>query len=238
MSVAAFIEKSLAAESPEILFESFLDTISAYGIDRVMYGALRNTHLNNTDVPIISYSYPDDWVGHYVSNEYISKDPACLTCYGTRNAFMWSDMVEQKELSSTQSSIMNQGEEAGLLNGITVPFHGPMGELFAIGLASSSSNPDVGVFIKEIQALATQFHFLNTAFFDQTRADGIPVLTPREREVLKWCAAGKTSWCISEILGISEHGVEFHMRNIMKKFDAETRVTAVVKGLQSGQITL
>ena len=63
-------------------------------------------------------------------------------------------------------------------------------------------------------------------------------LTRRELEVLKWCAAGKSNWAIGEILGISEHGVDFHMRNILRKLDADTRVTAVVKALHGGLIVL
>ncbi|HVW52726.1 MAG TPA: LuxR C-terminal-related transcriptional regulator [Trinickia sp.] len=38
-----------------------------------------------------------------------------------------------------------------------------------------------------------------------------PRLTPRELECLKWIAAGKSSWEISHIIGISEHGVLYHI---------------------------
>ncbi|ANI21638.1 hypothetical protein AB870_25750 [Pandoraea faecigallinarum] len=50
-----------------------------------------------------------------------------------------------------------------------------------------------------------------------------PALTPRERECLAWVARGKTSWEIGRILTISEHGVVFHLRSAMRKFDVSSR---------------
>ncbi|WP_322881317.1 LuxR family transcriptional regulator [Pandoraea sputorum] len=50
-----------------------------------------------------------------------------------------------------------------------------------------------------------------------------PALTPRERECLRWVACGKTSWEIGRILTLSEHGVVFHLRSAMRKFDVSSR---------------
>jgi LuxR family quorum-sensing transcriptional regulator LasR len=59
-------------------------------------------------------------------------------------------------------------------------------------------------------------------------------LTARELECLKWISIGKTTWEISSILGISEHGVLYHVRNIMLKFDVQTRHVAVLKAMACG----
>ncbi len=42
-------------------------------------------------------------------------------------------------------------------------------------------------------------------------------LTPREREIVKLLAEGKTNWCIARILGISVKTVESHRGNSMQK---------------------
>ncbi|AIR91373.1 LuxR family transcriptional regulator [Pseudomonas cremoricolorata] len=57
-------------------------------------------------------------------------------------------------------------------------------------------------------------------------------LTPRERQVLLWCAYGKTSWEIGRILECKESTVNFHVGNILRKFDVETRVAAVIKAIR------
>jgi len=238
MGLAAFIDKSLAIENPEILFSCYLDALAEFGVDRVMYSALRNTPHEEVKVPGISHCYPEDWIGHYMANDYVGQDPVRAHCLGTRHAFSWQYMMQQRDMTATQKLIMNQGNEFGLHDGVAVPFHGPMGEVYGVGMASSEANPDVSRHLKEIQVLSTQFHVLFSALHNQEAPVPTGTLTKRETEVLKWCAVGKSNWAIGEILGISEHGVDFHVRNILRKLDADTRVTAVVKAMHSGLIAL
>ena len=45
----------------------------------------------------------------------------------------------------------------------------------------------------------------------------------RELEILKWTAEGKTSAEISLILAISEHTVNFHQKNMQKRFNVSNK---------------
>ena len=238
MSLAAFIDETLSIQDSDRLFACYLDALGEYGVDRVIYSALRNTPYEESAVPGISHCYPESWIEHYMANDYVALDPVRQHGMNTRHAFSWAEMMAFRDLSPQQTALMNQGEEAGLKNGVGLAFHGPMGEVYGVGMASGEANPDVSRHLKEIQILSTQFHVLFSALHDHERnVYGTP-LTPREMEVLKWCAMGKSNWATGEILGISEHGVDFHMRNILRKLDADTRVTAVVKALHGGLITL
>ncbi len=64
------------------------------------------------------------------------------------------------------------------------------------------------------------------------------VLSPREYEVLRWIADGKTDAEIGDLLNISICTVRIHVRHIIGKFDAANRTHAVAKALRSGIITL
>ena len=55
---------------------------------------------------------------------------------------------------------------------------------------------------------------------------------------MRWCKEGKTNWEIGEILEISEKTAEFHLGNVMRKLGASNRITAVVKGIKQGIISL
>jgi DNA-binding CsgD family transcriptional regulator len=55
------------------------------------------------------------------------------------------------------------------------------------------------------------------------------LLTPREREVLDWVAAGKTNRDIAAILGASPRTVEKHLERIYEKLGVETRTAAVMR---------
>ncbi|MEE1868538.1 response regulator transcription factor [Pseudomonas auratipiscis] len=61
-------------------------------------------------------------------------------------------------------------------------------------------------------------------------------LTAREQEVLLWCAHAKSSWEIGQILQCKESTVNFHVSNILRKFDVTNRVAAVLKGLRHGML--
>jgi DNA-binding CsgD family transcriptional regulator len=71
------------------------------------------------------------------------------------------------------------------------------------------------------------------------RADATPAggwdtapLTPREREVLDWVAAGKTNRDVAAILGASPRTVEKHLERIYEKLGVETRTAAVMRAIK------
>ncbi|WP_459729319.1 LuxR family transcriptional regulator [Pseudomonas sp. MHK4] len=63
-------------------------------------------------------------------------------------------------------------------------------------------------------------------------------LTTREKEVLQWSAAGKSSWEIGKICSCTEAGVNYHFCNIRRKFGVRSRWVAVVMALDLGLIHL
>ena len=56
-------------------------------------------------------------------------------------------------------------------------------------------------------------------------------LTAREREVLRWVAAGKTDRDIAELLAISPRTVHKHLQRVYAKLGVETRTAAVMRAL-------
>ncbi|HET7527105.1 MAG TPA: helix-turn-helix transcriptional regulator, partial [Burkholderiaceae bacterium] len=56
-------------------------------------------------------------------------------------------------------------------------------------------------------------------------------LTPREREVLQWVAAGKTDRDIALIVGGSVRTVHKHLQHIYAKLGVETRTAAAMRAL-------
>lgn len=78
---------------------------------------------------------------------------------------------------------------------------------------------------------------IETAVDDGDTAERLPgTLSERERECLQLIAGGKTSWEIGEILGISHHTVNAHIRNIVRKLAVTSRPHAVAVGFRLGLI--
>lgn len=66
-----------------------------------------------------------------------------------------------------------------------------------------------------------------------SRAD---LLTNREKEVLTWAAAGKTSLEISVILGLTERTIKWHSAQARTTLRVATTIQAVVEALRRGLI--
>ena len=56
-------------------------------------------------------------------------------------------------------------------------------------------------------------------------------LTPREQDVLRWLASGKTDKDIGAILGISPRTIHKHLQRIYDKLGVETRTAAVMRAM-------
>jgi two-component system, NarL family, response regulator LiaR len=63
-------------------------------------------------------------------------------------------------------------------------------------------------------------------------------LTPREMQVLAQMAEGHNNLAIAKRLGVSVPTVKFHVGNILSKFDAADRTSAVLAALRHGMLAL
>jgi LuxR family quorum-sensing system transcriptional regulator CciR len=61
-------------------------------------------------------------------------------------------------------------------------------------------------------------------------------LTLREIEVMTWAARGKSCWATAQILGISEHTVDFHRDQAMAKLGVGQITAAVARAVELGLI--
>ncbi|WP_244920109.1 helix-turn-helix transcriptional regulator [Rhizobium sp. NXC14] len=65
-----------------------------------------------------------------------------------------------------------------------------------------------------------------------------PAISKREKACLAWTAKGKSSRAIGKALSISEHTVNCHLRNAMRKLNCSSRMTAALKAVELGFIRL
>lgn len=69
------------------------------------------------------------------------------------------------------------------------------------------------------------------------RAKAENELTPRERDVLQLVATGATNREVAETLVLSQHTVNFHMKNILQKLHLRNRSQAVAYAIRTGLVT-
>ncbi len=244
MRISEFIEQTNAATSPQAVFELFNRAVCELGYDRIAFCAAtfaaQEALAKGNLRPVVALNYPEDWVTHYFARRYQEIDPVFLLTPSKGAPFLWNDIVKQEPLSSRQRQLFDECREAGLHDGVSVPIHGPRGESYVVCLASNQPGDggDGGDGrLAKLQILSTQFQLAYTrAAGGQVAAGKGLHLTERERECLTWTARGKSAWAISEIIGVSEHTVNFHLKSVMRKLDTGNRVAAVVTAVRQGLI--
>ncbi len=126
--------------------------------------------------------------------------------------------------------------EFGLRHGMAVAVNDPDGTRTMLAL----TNPEP----LDLHPNATASIHL-ACIYARTRmgplASALPLanpLTPREREVLTWCAAGKSAAEIADILGVAGSTAVFHTANAVRKLGASNKTHAVARALAAKIIQL
>lgn len=232
-----FMERSNRARTTDELVAEFLTTVKQHGLDRMVF-CLQTKHQGIDLKPGfgVLQNYPEDWMKHYAANDYARIDPVTIYCMNRMVTFSWTEIPRNMTMTRQQSQCLNMGIEAGLHNGVCTPLWGP-NQFAGIGLASKERLDSFDGNLDLITAYCNHFYiaFQRINRKDDNAAPNIQ-LTPREREVLTWLAAGKSKPDIATILNSSDATIDTHVRRIFRKLDSNNRVMAISKALSYGLI--
>jgi LuxR family quorum-sensing transcriptional regulator LasR len=119
------------------------------------------------------------------------------------------------------------------LHGMTFALLGPQGQSGTLDIFSGSHDEKQAVasFRANLPMLSLLKDCALQGALGLLQAQGTIKLTKRETEVLRWSAIGKTNWEISNICNRSEACIDFHFKNIRRKFGVSTRSAAAVQAL-------
>ena len=180
---------------------------------------------------------PEGFGQRFITLNYGVTNPISQRARESDEAFFWHDVRYDSAVNPEGHKVMVDAASAGLTDGYCVPVHLPEG---GRGLVSFLGSPmplgdDERLALQAVSFAAhSQVHYLRTPDAGKVVAR----LTAREREVLRWTAAGKTADASAEILGISVRTVEYHLLNAARKLNTANRTHTVVEALRSRQLSL
>ncbi|WP_133636710.1 helix-turn-helix transcriptional regulator [Zavarzinia compransoris] len=190
-----------------------------------------------TEVPdnaLMIVRMPEAWVEHYIASDFALVDPVFVRAALDMRPFTWAEAARGARPEARR--VMQEASAFRLNTGLTIPLHGPNGYRAEVTFAGERVTDDLRVF-RQLRFLATTLHDRALTILGRGPGEGGPGLTPRERDCLHWVAAGKSDWAISQILGISETTVHWHVERAKRKFGASTRMQAIVTAIRLGLLT-
>lgn len=220
------------------VFRTLEDTFGDHGFESICYFVGRPPA--GRARPKVLSNYPDDWVAHYIDKDYGNIDVTFPTAADSIFPIRWDSMSSDKRNTKAQRDLFEDAKQFGMSNGITIPVHGPAGGFAALSIAGPLSRRELNSiwneYHDELSLVAAYAH--NQILIHMSDEDPFePIrLTRRERECLTWAAQGKTAWESSQILGISDQTIIFHLNNCMRKLRVFSKHHAVVKAIMLGLI--
>lgn len=201
------------------------------GLNNAAYLALQVPDLTRTS-PYIEVTYSDDWVSHYIEERYVEHDPVLSAALKTilptdwRNLDRSNPKARQLFAEATDFRLGRQG--------LTIPVRGANGDLALFSVTLDSNDDQWTRFKREnlplIQILAHYYH--NRVLQQQKIIFPDIKLTPRQVEVLRWAANGKSVRDTSQIMGLSVHTVDTYLELARTRLQALNTAHAVARALK------
>ncbi|MGU3539607.1 autoinducer binding domain-containing protein [Methylobacterium sp. A54F] len=177
---------------------------------------------------------PAGWSERYFRAGHLFRDPTIRRLTEDLTPFRWSEIEPRWRDDAAARRVMGEASEFKLRDGFTIPLVTLDGRVagFSFGGDRIALAPET----RGMLQLLASYAFGRSLNLSERREPPAR-LTPRELEALKWASDGKTEWEIGELMSISEHGAEKHLRSVRAKLGTVSRTHAVAEALRRRLIT-
>ena len=233
-----FVERLQKLRGYEEISHEIIKEMAAFGFETVSCFSVPRAGEEIKDSLWIN-TRPKDYIERYDEKKYFDRDPIISEFRRNLGPFSWNDVRQNRPLNKAERTIIDEAQEWDANDGLTVPIITLSGSI--AGFCPCGRAPDLSPRGRAaVELIGIYSHnALRRALMRAARDQIIHTpFTPREREVVKWVAAGKSDSEIGEILNISTTTVTAHVENAKKKVDAIRRPYLVFQALRCGEISL
>ncbi|SAL35820.1 N-acylhomoserine lactone dependent regulatory protein [Caballeronia peredens] len=229
---AKYLDSFAAAKSEADVFVQLTTAAQDLGFERCSFGLRVPLPVCKPQFALRS-NYPEGWVERYVSQNYFAVDPTVRHGLSQSGPMIW------RADSQTQSvDFWEEAAHFGLRHGWCMPSISRTGVIGLVTMARSSEPVEE----RELAGKEYQMSWLASAtnatmgvhLLVQLAPEYAVELTAREREALKWSAAGKTYSEMGKVMRVDGRTVKFHLVNAMRKLNATNKTEAAVKAAMLG----
>ncbi|WP_375463039.1 autoinducer binding domain-containing protein [uncultured Methylobacterium sp.] len=229
------------------LFQAFDRAASVQELNRCLLGAVGKLGVESTFAGVIPVpgtsrrdqaahvlldSTPAGWSERYFKAGHLFRDPTIRRLTTDLTPFQWSDIEPQYREDAAARRVMEEAGDFRLRQGFTVPLITLDGRV--AGFSFGAERFDLSPELRGMLQLVASYAFGRSIVLSEGPARPGVHLTPREHEALQWAADGKTEWEIGELMSISEHGAEKHLRAVRAKLGTASRAHAVAEAFRRG----
>lgn len=228
--------KLAAAQSRSDVFAVLIQAARAY---RFAYVSLFSKPLADDHLLasiLMESTLPAELAREFDRNHYLSICPLMPSLFQSILPRTWTlDELQGDVEMAYPDAIAELLRRFGLLTTAVMPLHSLEGESFLLRFDGERA-PLRQWELNEISMISLHAFDAMEKLRRAERAQPPRPLSSRELEVVRWTAQGKTSVEIGRILSLSDHTVNTHMTNAIKKLDCVNRPQLVAKAMRLGLI--
>jgi LuxR family quorum sensing-dependent transcriptional regulator len=233
----AFIRDLDRARNLEDVSAQVLRHAAPFGAEHVLSSTFPSVGSNGRQQlgNVLLNRWPGEWLTRYVSLGYVFRDPAVTRAQSAVTPFFWRELNPIVRDDPAGRRVMDEAGEFNLKEGFTTALVTLDGQ--KVGFSLAGRHLEICAETSGMLSLIASYAAARAIAIKREKApDGPIVLTAREREALQWAAEGKADWEIGEVMSISEHGADKHMRSIRAKLGVINRTQAVAEAIRRGLI--
>lgn len=179
---------------------------------------------------------PEEFIAEYDRDKHLANNIALFPLRHSVVPIVWDvRKVKLDRRKASRASTLELLARYGKYMGVNFALYDSRGNQGALSFTGDRPAPDA--------TELAQLNLISTVVFDRLdvqpniREPGMNFrLAERERQVLKWASAGKTSSQIATALSLSEHTVNQYIASCIDKLGVVNRVHAVARAIRLGLI--
>ena len=182
---------------------------------------------------------PAGWKTNSQDPDFVRRDPVVKLLKSRPQPFVYD---QDLYVDAGAGDMWEAMAPYGYRTGIAVATHLPGGKHFLLGVDRTRPLPAVE---DDLARLMADLHLFSA--YAQTAAErclfgsvepseATPTLEPRDADILKWAAAGKSTWAIGQLMNLSESVVRRRIDKVRATLGVATRQQAVARAVGLGLV--
>ncbi len=221
-----------STSSEQEVFRRIEAVAKSMGFDHCAYGLRVSWPLSNPKILMVN-NYSSSWQKRYAESGYLLIDPTVRHGRQSQKPLIWTE-----DVFSTCRPLWEDARAHGLSVGwaqSSLDSNGIGGMLSLARSHETLTSAELNAKEGQMRWLVNIAHLaLSRALIEKATHSQSIGLTRREIEVLKWTGDGKSAQEIADILNVTKHVVDFHIKNAIHKLQTANKTAAVVKAAMLG----
>ena len=169
--------------------------------------------------------------------ELMARDPVASRLKQTALPFTYD---QDFYVRNGAAELWEEQASFGFREGIAVALHLPDHRHFLLGVDGPERLPartqELYRLMADLQFFAVHAQAAALRLMAEPAQQALLEFSDREIEILQWAMAGKSAQVTASLLGISHHGVNYHMGNVYRKLGVASKSQALMRAVELGII--